>query len=146
MRLENILTILRYTGQCSLLGCPHLCWRSWPMWFCNHSIIFERSRLLRDITEEWKRANPTVFFKREKKENLKTYRLIRCTLFVGKLMGQLILVEMIYKLVKDKRWSRLVKIGVLYKGEIMFDQLDSLLQWDGQCGRWTQNRRYLSWI
>ncbi|GAB0209507.1 mitochondrial enolase superfamily member 1 [Grus japonensis] len=55
------------------------------------SIIFERSWRTGEVPEDWRKANVTLVFKKGKKENLGSYRLVSLNSIPGKMMEQLIL-------------------------------------------------------
>ncbi|GAB0187551.1 mitochondrial enolase superfamily member 1 [Grus japonensis] len=69
------------------------------------SIIFERSWRTGEVPEDWRKANVTLVFKKDKKEDLGNYRPVSLTSIPGKVMKQLIL-EVISKHVEEKKVFR----------------------------------------
>ncbi|KFP54076.1 RNA-directed DNA polymerase from mobile element jockey, partial [Cathartes aura] len=65
-------------------------------------IIFDRSWRLGQVPEDWKKAIVTPVFKKGKKEDSESYRMVSPTLIPGKVMEQIIL-EIVSKRMKDKK-------------------------------------------
>lgn len=59
--------------------------------FNNHSMIFDCSRCLGEVNEDWRKVNVTSIIQKGKKENHGNYRLVILTLISGRVMEQLIL-------------------------------------------------------
>lgn len=72
-------------------------------------IIFARS-CLREVSEDWKKANVNLMFKKFKKEDLWIYRLDSLISIPGMVMEQLIL-KTISRQVKDKKMIRIDRQG-----------------------------------
>ncbi|GAB0177007.1 mitochondrial enolase superfamily member 1 [Grus japonensis] len=66
------------------------------------SVIFERSWRTGEVPEDWRKANVTPVFKKDKKEDLGKYRPVSLTSIPGKVMEQLIL-GTISKHVEEKK-------------------------------------------
>jgi len=69
------------------------------------SIIFERSWRTGEVPKDWRKANVTPIFKKDKKEDPGNYRPVSLTSIPGKVMEQLIL-EVIIKQVEEKKVIR----------------------------------------
>jgi len=73
------------------------------------SIIFERSWKTGEVLEDWRKANFTPIFKKEKQENLRNYRPVSLTSMLGKVRERLIL-EVVIKQVVKRRLSGVVSM------------------------------------
>jgi len=69
------------------------------------SIVFERSYRTGEVPEDWRKANATPLFKKDKKDDPGNYRPTRLTSIPGNVMEQLIL-EIISNQVKEKQVIR----------------------------------------
>ncbi|CAM4590417.1 unnamed protein product [Caretta caretta] len=69
------------------------------------AIIFENSWRLREIPDDWKKANIVSIFKIGKKENLGNYRLVSVTSVPGKIMEK-VLKESILKHLEERKVIR----------------------------------------
>jgi len=99
-------------------------------------IISERSWRTGEVPEDWRIANVTPIFKKDKKEDPENYRLVSLTSTLGKMMEQLIL-EAIIKQVEEKKVIRSSQHGFT-KGKSCLTSLITF--YDGMTG-WVDEGR-----
>lgn len=68
----------------------------------GHSIIFGRSWQPGQVTEDWKKANVSPIFEKDKKEDSGKYRVVSLILIPGNVVGK-ILLDTILKHRKEKK-------------------------------------------
>ena len=74
------------------------------------SVIYQRSLLTGEVSEDWRLANVTPIYKKGCREDLGNYRPVSLTLVPGKIMEQTVLRE-ITRHVQDKRGICLASMG-----------------------------------
>ena len=99
-------------------------------------VIFERSWRTGEVLEDWRKASVTPTFKKGKKEDPGSYRLVSLTSIPGKVMEQLTL-EVIIKQVEEKKVIRSSQHGFT-KGK---SYLTNLIAFYNGMTRWVDEGR-----